>query len=44
MLGVLSAEETQEWHEALVQAVADGTYLIAAPFHCAVGTKPETLA
>jgi SAM-dependent methyltransferase len=44
MLGVLSAEETQEWREALVQAVADGTYLIAAPFHCAVGTKPETLA
>ena len=41
--GVLSAEETQEWHEGMAQAVAEGTYLIAAPFHCAVGTKPETV-
>jgi SAM-dependent methyltransferase len=41
ILGVLSAEETQEWHAGMAQSVADGTYLIAAPFHCAVGTKPE---
>ena len=26
----------------MAQAVADGTYFIAQPFHCAVGTKPET--
>ena len=43
ILGALSAEETQEWHAGMAQAVADGTYFIAQPFHCAVGTKPETL-
>jgi len=42
ILGALSADETQEWHVAMTQAVADGTYFIAQPFHCAVGTKPET--
>jgi SAM-dependent methyltransferase len=40
ILGALSAEETQEWHVGMAQAVADGTYFIAQPFHCAVGTKP----
>ena len=25
----------------MAQAVAEGTYFIAQPFHCAVGTKPE---
>ena len=43
ILGALSAEETQEWHAGMAQAVADGTYFIAQPFHCAVGTKPETV-
>jgi SAM-dependent methyltransferase len=43
VLGALSAEETQEWHVGVAQAVADGTYFIAQPFHCAVGTKPETV-
>ncbi len=42
ILGALTAEETQEWHTGTAQAVADGTYFIAQPFHCAVGTKPET--
>ena len=42
ILGALTAEETQEWHLAMAQAVADGTYFIAQPFHCAVGTKPQT--
>ena len=42
ILGALTAEETQEWHAGMAQAVADGTYFIAQPFHCAVGTKPET--
>jgi SAM-dependent methyltransferase len=44
ILGALTAEEAQEWHAGIAQAVADGTYFIAQPFHCAVGTKPETLA
>ena len=43
ILGALTAEETQEWHVSMAQAVADGTYFIAQPFHCAVGTKPETV-
>jgi SAM-dependent methyltransferase len=42
ILGALSAEETQEWHAGMAQALADGTYFIAQPFHCAVGTKPKT--
>jgi SAM-dependent methyltransferase len=41
ILGALNAEETQEWHAGMVKAVADGTYFIAQPFHCAVGTKPR---
>lgn len=40
ILGALTAEETQEWHAGMAQAVADGTYFIAQPFHCAVGIKP----
>jgi SAM-dependent methyltransferase len=44
ILGALTVEETQEWHAGMAQAVADGTYFIAQPFHCAVGTKPETAA
>ena len=43
ILSALTAEETQEWHAGIAQAVADGTYFIAQPFHCAVGTKPGTL-
>jgi SAM-dependent methyltransferase len=43
ILSALTAEETREWHVGMAQAVADGTYFIAQPFHCAVGTKPETV-
>jgi SAM-dependent methyltransferase len=43
ILGALTAKETQEWHTGMAQALADGTYFIAQPFHCAVGTKPETV-
>jgi SAM-dependent methyltransferase len=43
ILGVLTAEETQEWHAGMEQAVADGTYFIAQPFHCAVGIKLATV-
>jgi ubiquinone/menaquinone biosynthesis C-methylase UbiE len=42
ILSALTPEETQEWHAGMAQAVADGTYFIAQPFHCAVGTKPQT--
>jgi SAM-dependent methyltransferase len=42
ILGALTAEETQEWYVGTAQAVAGGTYFIAQPFHCVVGTKPET--
>lgn len=41
ILGALTDDETQEWHAGVAQAVADGTYFIAQPFHCALGTKPE---
>ena len=36
------AEEMQEWHAGIAQAVADGTYFIAQAFHCAIGIKPES--
>ena len=39
ILGALTPEETREWDEGLAQAVANGTYFIAQPFHCAVGAK-----
>ena len=44
ILGVLNAEEMKKWDAAISQAVAERTYFIAQPFHCAVGTKPETQA
>jgi len=41
ILGALTPDETQEWHNGMAQAVAQGTYFIAQPLHCAVGTKPH---
>lgn len=38
----LSPAETQTWQEALARAKAEGTFFIATPFHCAVGTKPAS--
>jgi SAM-dependent methyltransferase len=35
-----TAEERAEWQAAVAQAEADGTFFIATPHHCAVGTKP----
>lgn len=43
ILVALTAEETQEWHAGMAQAVAEGTCFIAQAYHCAVGTKPETV-
>jgi SAM-dependent methyltransferase len=42
ILGALTAEETHTWHAAMTQAVGEGTYFIAQPFHCAIGTKRVT--
>jgi SAM-dependent methyltransferase len=40
VLAALTAEEAVEWRSAAAQAEATGTFFIAAPHHCAVGTKP----
>ncbi len=40
ILATLGPEEAQEWLCAVAQAEAEGTFFIAQPFHCAVGTKP----
>jgi 2-polyprenyl-3-methyl-5-hydroxy-6-metoxy-1,4-benzoquinol methylase len=37
----LSPAELAEWHVAVAQAEAEGTFFIALPFHCAVGTVPR---
>jgi SAM-dependent methyltransferase len=36
----LTTEEKAEWRVATATAKADGTFFIASPLHCAVGTKP----
>jgi SAM-dependent methyltransferase len=40
ILASLTAEEAHEWQDAADRAEADGTFFIAAAYHCAVGTKP----
>jgi hypothetical protein len=40
LLPTLSPEEAQERQTACAQAEAEGTFCIAWPHHCAVGTKP----
>jgi len=40
ILAALSPAETEAWRRAAAQAERDGTYFVAQPFHCAVGTKP----
>jgi len=37
---LLSEREAQEWWRALGQAKTEGTFFMAMPLHCAVGTKP----
>lgn len=37
----LSAEEGQEWQGGVAHAEMEGTFVIAQPFHGAVGTKPS---
>ena len=40
ILPTLPPDAVQEWRQAVAQAEAAGTFFIATPFHCAVGTKP----
>jgi ubiquinone/menaquinone biosynthesis C-methylase UbiE len=40
LLPKLSQEEVREWRTARAQAEAEGTFFMAWPHHCAVGTKP----
>ena len=40
ILPTLPPDAAQEWRAAVTQAEAAGTFFIATPFHCAVGTKP----
>jgi len=39
LLPTLSPQDTQAWQTALARAEATGTFFVATPFHCAVGTK-----
>jgi SAM-dependent methyltransferase len=39
-LAALTEEESAECEAAVARAEADGTFFIATPHHCAVGTKP----
>jgi ubiquinone/menaquinone biosynthesis C-methylase UbiE len=39
IVAMLNPEELDEWRKAISQAEAEGTFFIAQPFHCAVGTK-----
>lgn len=40
ILSALSPAEAETWRRAVEAAERDGTFFIAQPFHCAVGTKP----
>jgi SAM-dependent methyltransferase len=39
ILSALSPAEAETWRRAVEEAEHDGTFFIAQPFHCAVGTK-----
>jgi SAM-dependent methyltransferase len=41
ILATLTGEEASAWRTAVAEAEEDGTFFIAAPYHCAVGTKPS---
>jgi ABC-type uncharacterized transport system involved in gliding motility auxiliary subunit len=41
ILSSLTPDEATEWRDAVAQGEADGTFFIADPHHCAVGTKPS---
>ena len=39
IIPTLNPDETQEWRAAVEKSQIEGTFFIARPFHCAVGTK-----
>jgi ubiquinone/menaquinone biosynthesis C-methylase UbiE len=39
--GALDPAELSPWRAAVAKAQAEGSFFIAEPFHCAVGTKPK---
>jgi len=39
LLGKLTPDETEQWHAARAIAEEEGTFFMAWPHHCAVGTK-----
>ena len=41
LLAKLTQDEAREWQTARAQAEAEGTFFMAWPHHCAVGTKPS---
>jgi SAM-dependent methyltransferase len=41
VLSALSAVEAEAWHRAIAEGMRAGTFFIAQPYHCAVGTKPS---
>jgi SAM-dependent methyltransferase len=41
ILASLNSDETADWQEAMTKAKANGTFFIAMPHHCAIGTKPR---
>lgn len=41
ILATLTGAEAAEWQSAVAQAEANGTFFIASPYHCAIGTKPS---
>jgi SAM-dependent methyltransferase len=40
ILAALAPAEAEAWRAAAERGTADGTFFIAQPYHCAVGTKP----
>ena len=40
IVGKLTQDEARQWQSARAQAEAEGTFFMAWPHHCAVGTKP----
>jgi SAM-dependent methyltransferase len=40
ILSSLTPTEAGEWRSAVTHSEADGTFFIATPHHCAIGTKP----
>lgn len=41
IFGALTHEEAEHWRDAVAQTQSAGGLIWAAPFHCAVGTKPD---